>query len=237
MKDINNAFYFVYTPRIYGDTVIYKYYYEKEIFEKISTIKFEKGYLSEIKIKYFYNPLNKKEYLFIMREYDDIIIIQIKAENEFEFINKKELTDEYISSKYFERRCSVLTIIETELFDIIYNQYNNTIYIIISYFYGTSYDIKGTTWDSNNIRILTFKNDKLNLINTFKFKINEPYYTMKIIYEDKFSQKYSILFVRDNNLQLIDIKHKYKKNIKLKIFLNRKMIYNYLKSIVILKVV
>ena len=151
LKDINNAFYFIYTPRGYDDTVIYKYYYEKEIFEKISTIKFEKWYLEEIKIKYFYNPLNKKEYLFFLKEYDDILIVQIKAENKFVFINKKEETDEYITSKYFDRRCSVQGVIEIELFDIIYNQYDNNIYIIIYVYSGSFYDIRGTTCNSKDI--------------------------------------------------------------------------------------
>ena len=112
LKDINNAFYCIYTPAGDDDTIIYKYYYEKGIFEKINTIKFEKWYLEEIKIKYFYNPLNKKEYLFIMREYDDIIIIQIKAENKFEFINKKELTFKHMEYKSLEWRGSVGSVLE-----------------------------------------------------------------------------------------------------------------------------
>ena len=41
---------------------------------------------------------------------------------------------------------------------------------------------------------------------------------MNMIYEDKYSKKYYILMVRDNNLKLIKIKNKYKKKDKIKNF-------------------
>jgi hypothetical protein len=41
--------------------IIYKYYYEKEIFKEIGTINLDLFSTSEIIIKYFYNSLNKKK--------------------------------------------------------------------------------------------------------------------------------------------------------------------------------
>ena len=203
LKDINNAFYFIYTPSGDKDTVIYKYYNKKQILVKISTIKFEKGYLDEIKIKYFYNPLNKKEYLFIFKEINDIVVILIKKENEFEFIYKKEFTHDEITSKYLDKRESTQGLTDIELFEIIYNKYDNIIYMIISCYFGNISRFV-EKWSSNHINILTFKNDQLILIKKFIFGIESPSSNlnffndipiynddlMNMIYEDKYSKKY-----------------------------------------------
>ena len=212
LKNINNAFYLAFTPYKEDDTVIYKYFFEKEKFEKITTIKIYKGDLDKIIIKYFYNPLNKKEYLFVVRKYDDIETILIKKENNFEFINKNEIIPIYNHSRDVFK-----SINEIELFEIIYNQYDNNIYVIISYYLGETYDILGSKYTSNKIRILSLQNDKLILIKEFEYPMNDkgtsyPFDLMKIIYEDKYSEKYYILMVIYNNLQFIEIKNKYKEN-------------------------
>ena len=64
LKDIKNAFYFAFSSYKEDGIVIYKYFYEKEKFEKVSTIKFDKGYEGHVIIKYFYNPINKKRISF-----------------------------------------------------------------------------------------------------------------------------------------------------------------------------
>ena len=86
LKGINNGFYLAFSNRKEDDIKIYKYFYKKENFEKITKIKFIKADLDEILIKYFYNPLNKKEYLFVYRDINDIEIILIQKENQFEII-------------------------------------------------------------------------------------------------------------------------------------------------------
>jgi hypothetical protein len=79
------------------------------------------------------------------------------------------------------------------------------------------------------IKILKFKNDKLILIKEFEFQIyeiwnhlNNNIYNlinrMNMIYEDKYSKKYYILILRDNNLKFIEIKHKYENDYEIKNF-------------------
>ena len=65
LKGINDGFYLAFSSQGEDNIKIYKYFYKKEKFEKITTIKFIKADLNYIIIKYFYNPLNKKEYLFV----------------------------------------------------------------------------------------------------------------------------------------------------------------------------
>ena len=215
LKGINNAFYFVYIPKNEkNEIIIYKYYYEKEIFKEIVTIKFELNFSSEIIVKYFYNSLNKKKYIFIVTNYE-IEIILIKKEKKFECITKETICYRYDFS-------------ELELFEIINNQYDHSIYIIISYYLRDNY-ISNITWRRNYIKILTFKNDKLILIKEFEFQIYEKWNQlnnniynlinrMNMIYEDKYSKKYYILMVRDNNLQFIEIKHKDENDYEIKNF-------------------
>ena len=228
LKDINNAFYLAYSSFTEENIIIYKYFYEKEKFEKISEIQIYKGDLNDIIIKYFYNPLNNKEYLFFVRKYDDIEIVLIQKENKFEFINKRKKN----SPLYEYGRDSYQRITKIELFENIYNQYDNNIYIIISYYLSDFEVIEDPLWISNNIKILKFKNNKLVLIKEFEFTMNaginllidtfegmnDPNELTKIIYHDKFSKKYCILMIIYNNLQFIEIKNKYEKNYQIKNF-------------------
>ena len=65
--------------------------------------------------------------------------------------------------------------------------------MIISYRYGSRYEVQDIDWYSNNIRILIFKNDKLILIKEFKLEADDPFELL--IYENKYSKKSYILIL------------------------------------------
>ena len=207
LKDINNAFYLAFYLYNDKDIIIYKKLYEKEKFEKISTIKINLTILEKLIIKYFYNPLNKKEYLFVVKSQDVLEIYLIISENKFKLIYKQE---DFFDSFEKGRRNLFNNYTIIELFDIIYNKFDNNIYIIISYFIGDyCYAIDSFSYNSNYIKLLTLKNDKLNLIKEFDFKIDYTYKIMNMTYQDKYLKKYYILMLRDDNLQLIEIRQNY----------------------------
>ena len=80
LKNISNAFYFA--CLIYKKNIqIYKYGYETKSFKNIGKIDVISSYFKSM--KYFYNPLNKQEYFFIINDYDEIEIYLIKNENNF----------------------------------------------------------------------------------------------------------------------------------------------------------
>ena len=207
LKNINNAFYLAFFTEKKG-IIIYKYLYEKKIFNKISSIKINASIFNEIKIKYFYNPLNNKEYLFIVKSFDDIEIYLIKNEAKFELIKKEET---FLNQFEKDLRYSVHDISDIALFEIIYNQYDKNIYVITSVYFGeeTGYELASPHYISNNIIIYIFKNDKLELIKGFSFIMSDPKDIMNIIYEDKYSKKYYIINIRDDTIYLIEIKQNY----------------------------
>ena len=127
LKDINNAFYLAFYLYNDKDIIIYKKLYEKEKFEKISTIKINLTILEQLIIKYFYNPLNKKEYLFVVKSQDVLEIYLIITENKFKLIYKQET---FIDSFEKDRRNLFNNYSIIELFDIIYNKFDNNIYIM-----------------------------------------------------------------------------------------------------------
>ena len=92
MKDINDAFYISFIIGNKG-IVIYKYHYEKKILEKINTIKINVCFIEEIMIRYIYNDLDRKEYLFVEKGPDNLFIYLIKNEKNYELINKDECDD------------------------------------------------------------------------------------------------------------------------------------------------
>ena len=85
LKNISNAFYFA--CLIYKKNIqIYKYGYETKSFKNIGKIDVISSYFSSM--KYFYNPLNKQEYFFVINDIDQLEIYLIKNENNFELIQK-----------------------------------------------------------------------------------------------------------------------------------------------------
>ena len=161
---------------------------------------------SQVKIKYYYNPKNGEEYLFLVKDYNDIEIYLIKSEKKFVHINKEESMENQFLN---DLRYSINEIREIDTIDIIYNLYDNNIYVIISYKIrkeGSSildnldYLIKG-------IIIYEFNERNLTEIHTFFLDAKESEIS-NLIYEDKTLGKYYMIVI-DKNIKIIEIKNKY----------------------------
>ena len=110
-----------------------KLFIGRKQFKKINKIKKDISNLTQIIIKYFYNPITNKEYLFILKSYNDIEIYLIKNKNTFKLINKETTL---INQFENDLRYSVHDISYIDLFDIFYNQYDNNIYVITTFYIG-----------------------------------------------------------------------------------------------------
>ena len=187
LKSIKDYFFIAYpSNNTEGIVKIYKYNYSNNKIE-LSLIL---NNLNEVmKIKYFYEPISKKEYLFIqMRRALAIFLIK----------NEKE----YIIIKDFRRGLGGILSIFTKYFlaypisdfEICFNQYNNKSYLIIS-----MYKNIGCMMKENEIHIFNFLNDDLILIKTF---IYQSKYLTKfcLIYKDKYKKSLNLMLnLNDNN--------------------------------------
>ena len=185
LKNINNAFYIATISENKG-IIIYKCLFSKQEFKEILTIKTSFLYDSKIQIKYFCNPRNGEEYLFIVKEYKYIEIYLIKSEKMYILINKKEIEiDNYYAKTLIEK------------IDIIYNTYEDRIYVIISFIIKENYIPK---------RIILYEfNDKLDeYLHEIKIIKLNKYEAANIIYEDKKLKKYYIIII-GTNARLIEI--------------------------------
>jgi len=185
LKNINNAFYIATISENKG-IIIYKCLFSKQEFKEILTIKTSFLYDSKIQIKYFCNPRNGEEYLFIVKEYKYIEIYLIKSEKMYILINKKEIEiDNYYAKTLIEK------------IDIIYNTYEDRIYVIISFIIKEKYLPK---------RIILYEfNDKLDeYLHEIKIIKLNKYEAANIIYEDKKLKKYYIIII-GTNARLIEI--------------------------------
>ena len=210
LKDINDAFYISFL--IYGKgIVICKYYYEKEMFEIINTIKINISILEEIMIRNIYNDLDKKEYLFVEKGDDNLFIYLIKNEKNYELINKDDCKDIDLDLDLdlFGRRDSftiIRNIKDINLFEVIYNQFDKNIYIITVYDIGYEQEIF-KHYNSKEFSIKIFKENKLISYNLNYSDYDEYYREVKdLIYKDKNSNKYYILSFIRNNFRMIEIK-------------------------------
>lgn len=229
LKDNNNAFYLAFSPLSidFQGIIIYKYPYKEKIFKEINRIKTDTMELTELIIKYFYNPLNYKEYLFVAKNYQDIEIYYIKSEKHFEFINK----DETLKAKFdIYLRDSIHQISSIDLFEVIYNKYNQDVYVITSFSLGEEYYISSSSYYKKNIRIQLFKNDKLTTLKEFSFYIKEPSDVTNIIYEDANLKKIFILIIEDNEIKYIEIKQLYFYTEEFDNFINSEDDFEYLKE-------
>ena len=85
LKNISNAFYLA--CLIHNtDIQIFKYSYETKSFKNIGKIDVICSYNESM--KYFYNPLNNKEYFFFNNNNNELEIYLIKNENNFQLIRK-----------------------------------------------------------------------------------------------------------------------------------------------------
>ena len=205
LKNIKNAFYVAFVS---GNKKIkiYKYFHSKKRFEEICKMKANIPFDSQVKIKYYCNPKNGEEYLFLVKDYNDIEIYLIKSEKKFVHINKEESMENQFLN---DLRYSINEIREIDTIDIIYNLYDNNIYVIISYKIrkeGSSildnldYLVKG-------IIIYEFNERNLTEIHTFFLDAKESEIS-NLIYEDKTLGKYYMIVI-DKNIKIIEIKNKY----------------------------
>ena len=207
LKNIKNAFYVAFVS---GNKKIkiYKYLNSKKKFEEICKIKAVIPIDSQIKIKYYYNPKNGEEYLFVVKDYNDIEIYLIKSEKKFVYINKKESMENQFLN---DLRNSINEIRAIDTIDIIYDSYDNNIYVIISYKIGKE---ESSISDSDNIDYLVkgiiiyeFDGRSLNEIHTF-FLDDKESAIANLIYEDKNLKKFYMIII-DKNIKIIEIKNKY----------------------------
>ena len=204
LKNISNAYYMAFCDISKG-IIIYKYFYGKKKFKMISNIKMDSSNLEQMIVKYFYNPINKEEYLFIAKSYNDIVIYLIQNESKFKLINKEETL---INQFENDLRFSLHDISYIDLFEIFYNIYDKNIYVITIFYYGEDNDLilSNPNYISKTIKIQILKNDKLELLKEFTFDIKNSSDLLNLIYEDKYSKKYYILIIKDNIIKLIEIK-------------------------------
>ncbi len=212
LKDINDAFYISFLMD-YKGIVIYKYHYEKKILEKINTIKINVCCLKEeIMIRYIYNDLDKKEYLFVEKGPDNLFIYLIKDEKNYELINKDECNDYKVEldlnwdggrdSTFFA------DIEKINLFEVIYNQFDKNIYIITIYDIGYQKEVF-SHYEKKEFNIKIFKENKIISSSKLQYSdsLNEYYpYVKDLIYKDNNSNKYFILYFIENNYRMIEIK-------------------------------
>ena len=197
LKSKNNSIYIAFLSESHW-IIVYKYIDKNKIFKEISRLKINTGidnYSIQIKLKYFYNPLNKKEYIFISRCNEEIIeIYLIKDENKYENIN--------IEYKGIERM-DFNTFISVDLFEVFYNEYDKNIYVIVSYIIHEFCCVSEIPDIIKYIDIMQLKKKKLELIKTFTFDLTNNGDVLNLIYEN--DKNYYIIVILNNNIQIIDI--------------------------------
>ena len=181
LNNINDAFYIAFSTLEKAGLNIYKYYYKTKKFKIIYYIK--NLNFSDKLIKYFYNPIENNEYLYILN-CSVIYIYLIPNESNYFLINS--------INKHYDHYYDLYSI---NYFDIVYNQYNKNIYFLLY----SSY------WNKQNcLELIQVSNNKYNLITSFPVKNDYNYFKIKLLlYEDKFSQKYNIILIKNNLPKII----------------------------------
>ena len=225
LKNISNAFYLACIIDK-KNIEIYKYTYETKAFKNIGKINIINYYYTSM--KYFYNPLNKQEYFFIINENDEIEIYLIKSETNFEliqklkFINKDDINENNNNDNILinideddndNNTDSIAgdTFTSFNYSDVLYDENDKNVYVIINYLImqnagGSMSSLDCYNSKSNNIYI--FKDEKLNLIKTFKYDIDFNVNNITYI-KNNLNKKYLIDAHNTNDLILIEIKPNY----------------------------
>ena len=181
LNKINDAFYIAFSTIEKASLNIYKYTYKTKKFKIIYYIK--NLNISDKVIKYFYNPIEKDEYLYIL----NCSIIYIYLINSI--------------NKHYDHYYDLYSI---NYFDIIYNQYNKNTYFLLY----SSYWKK-----QNCIELTHIVNNTYNLITSFPLKNDYNYFKFKLLlFEDKLSLKYNIIAIKSNLPKIIEIKDEYNYN-------------------------
>ena len=183
LNGINNSFYFTYQDES-KKLEILKYNFTDKSIKKISTINVKSQIM---KMKYYFDELNKKEYLFILLGWRELCIniYQIENENNYNQIYSYGLIYGEDPDLQSMRGLSICD------FDILYNEYLNINNFIVSYYYY----IMGHRKATKKIKFLKFENNTCILYNKYLFSDDtiDDYDKIKIIYNDKSSKQYYLL--------------------------------------------
>jgi hypothetical protein len=192
LNKIKNAIYIAFTITSKVQIKIIKINLSNKAITELISLKFD-NFVK--KIKYFFDKLQNKEYLFICLN-KKIIIYLFKAENKL----KKIL--EYEQKGKAGGRVISTTILPIYDFEIFFNKFDNNIYLIVTFLYSGS-----CTSSVRDIKILNFNNNKIFLINEIKSSIRyEPFISsLFLIWEDNISKKIFLITNIYNNLRILDI--------------------------------
>ena len=194
LKNIKKSFYIAFPQNNEeGLLKIIKYNYIKHKCEEIYSLK---NQFNIRKIKYFYEPLTQKEYLFISSK-EGLFIFLIKNEKEYELIDS--IKKEGITGGFSSRRA----IIPIYNFEIIYDKFEKKSYLIISYSYQS-----GCTSKMNQTLIYKFQEKEINLIKEFSYRSYEGRSLLLLLYEDNYRQKIYLITYINQILRYIEISDK-----------------------------
>lgn len=184
---------------------IFKYFYENNQFQKIKKINLSNHIFS---IKYFYNPIDNKEYLSFLKLNDSYEIYLIENEIKFSLIKQeKDNTYENFINLIEENE----EIYYTEFYEIIYNKYDKNIYLISCVVIGEDNGTESSNLEylKKFINIRLFIDNKLYIIKTISFQINSPSDISFCIDEDKNLGKFNLFYINKDGIKYFEIKEKY----------------------------
>ena len=193
LKNIKKSFYIAFPQNNEeGLLKIVKYNYISHKNEEIYSLK---NQFNIRKIKYFYEPLTQKEYLFIGSE-EGLFIFLIKNEKEYELI------DSVIKEGKTGGFCSRRAIIPIYNFEIIYDKFEKKSYLIVLYSYRC-----GCITKKNETLIYKFQEKEINLIKEFSYRSDEGR-SLLLLYEDNYKQKIYLITYINQILRYIEISDK-----------------------------
>lgn len=185
LKNITEAFYIAFSTIDKKSLNICKFYYQNKKIEEIYYIS-NLNYSDKV-IKYFYNPLENTEYLYILN-CNVIYIFLIKKERHYELVRK--------INKPCDPYYHLYTI---NYFEIIHNKFNNNNYLITSSkFWNNQYYFEILNTNENKCKIM------------YSFPLSSYNFQIKfLLYEDRFNKKNYLLLKRNDCFEMIEIKDDY----------------------------
>ena len=189
LKSNKKEFYLAY-PSKEDKIEIIKYNYSNLKEEKL----FKLENIKEVhRIKYFYQPNSKKEYLFILTK-KSIKVYLISNEKEYKLIN--ELKKEGKTGGYSLR----MDFLPISYLGILYNEYNQTNILIVSFVYS-----RGCGSTKKDIILYEFDENEFTIISSYEHYLSKEI-QLHLIYKDKIVKKYYLITYIENALKLIEIK-------------------------------
>ena len=188
LNNIKSSFFIAYRNKE-NITQISKYDFKETT--NITTIN-----IAPMQIKYFFDDINNKEYLFIQK-INEIHVFSILNENSYEkiYVYKEEGTQSRGAAGYF---CGLLPIYDFLLFNDKYNKIN---YLVISFFYRVDCSSM-----SKKINILKFEKERFIIVKKIKTYDSEIFAKkLFLIWEDNITNLNYLLYNQYNELVLTRI--------------------------------